>query len=105
MFNSDDPMYFFKGQVMKELSKRLTKNVSIKIYYKEEGDFVGIILSAADNPSADSIRMYRIDDPYEIIKLGESPAALCEKFTQDYKNFLIGRYFKKEKRHENYSYI
>ena len=91
-------MYEFKGRLMKELSRKLTKKVSINIFYKEDGDFIGIILSTPDNKE-DSSRLYRINKPWDMIQNGISIMPAVNNIVEQYRSYVLSQYFKGE-RHE-----
>ena len=97
MNNENYMMYEFKGKIMKELSRRLTKKVSINMFYKEDGDFVGIILSTPDNKE-DNSRLYKIENPWNYITNNVSVASACSYIVDQYKNYIISRYFKRDER-------
>ena len=97
MNNENYMMYEFKGRVMKELSKRLTKRVNINIFYKEDGNFVGIILSIPDCRD-DSPRLYKIEDPWKFIQNNIPVDTTCSYFVEQYKNNIMMKYFKRQGR-------
>ena len=93
---SDDIMYQFKGQIMKELSRNVTKNVNIDIFYKPETDFVGVILSIPSDST--SSKLYRIEDAWGKIQSMELVENICAPMIRDYKGFILSRYFRSERR-------
>ena len=94
MTDNEYMMYEFKGRIMKELSRRLTKKVSINIFYKAETDFIGVILSTPEN-SDDCSRLYRIEDPWGKIQKNMSITADCAYIVDQYKGFICDKYFKR----------
>ena len=96
---NDDIMYQFKGQIMKELSRNVTKNVNIDIFYKPESDFVGVILSIPTDSS--SSKLYRIEDAWGKIKEMTLVETICAPIIKDYKGFILSRYFRPERRVAN----
>ena len=93
---TDDIMYQFKGQIMKELSRNVTKNVNIDIFYKPETDFVGVVLSIPTDSS--SSKLYRIEDAWGKIRSMELVETICAPIIKDYKGFILSRYFRSERR-------
>lgn len=93
MNNENYMMYEFKGRIMKELSRRLTKKVSINIFYKEDGDFIGIILSTPECKE-DNNRLYRIEDPWSMITNSISIGPSIDRIVGSYKAYIVSRYFK-----------
>lgn len=99
MTSEHEIMYEFKGRIMKELSRRLTKKVSINIFYKEAEDFIGIILSTPD-AKEDNSRLYKIDDPWTMITTNTPIGNICEKIVEQYKAFILLKYFKRDRYEE-----
>lgn len=94
--NEHDLMYQFKGSLMKELSKKLKKSVDITIFYKEDGNFVGVVLSVPNDNKEDTInsRLYRIYDPWDKISRNASPSMIVTPIIDQYKSYILSRYFK-----------
>lgn len=96
MTNENYMMYEFKGRLMKELSRKLTKKVSINIFYKEDGDFIGVILSTPD-AKEDNNRLYRIENPWEMITKNAPITPHVDTIVEQYRSYIISRYFKGER--------